>query len=460
MNKRKIILGVIALALLAVVGTTAVMAQRADEPPPDSEVVDLSQIKEDVVRELFDGTGRMISPNRRLAKVARDHEGGFGGYYFHRTDKSIVFVYMQDIAKTASAEAAFRAAYRGDRQVTQIIPVQGAYSLDKLVEWYYILSKALIESGIHLSTTSVRQFANRIAFGLADAAQIDDALQIMEKLGIPKGAVVLEQGGYIELLADKDNVRAKWRPLVGGIQHEEAWLGKGRCTIGFVTERDDVEGLVIASHCTNDDGDVGGLDDADVHQPTDPLFGDNIIAEETIDPEMENIDNDDCPSGWDCRYSDAAFAELNGDESLDLGKIAKPEDIGETDVDPVGTTFDITGESAFINTGDDIYYIGRTEGWQTAEIIEECISPTRSAANQEKLICLGKARMTGSSSDPSQGDSGAPVVKVDTGNDVDLLGILVGSDPNNTDEFYFAKIGYIYMELGQSSTWDSCVSLC
>ena len=68
--------------------------------------------------------------------------------------------------------------------------------------------------------------------------------------------------------------------------------------------------------------------------------------------------------------------------------------------------------------------------------------------------------MTGDSSDPSGGDSGAPVIKLDAGNNVKLLGTLFGSSTSNPDEFVFSKIGYIYMELGQSSTWDSCVSGC
>ena len=170
-------------------------------PPPDSDVVDLNQIKEDVVKELFDSSGKMINPDRQLANVARDHEGGFGGYYFHETDKSIVFVYMLDVTNTAAAEAAFRAAYHGSREITQIIPVQGDYSLDQLVEWFHILDRALIESGIPPARASVREVENRIRIGLFDEDQIDDALQIMERLGIPEGAVVLKEG-YMELLAD------------------------------------------------------------------------------------------------------------------------------------------------------------------------------------------------------------------------------------------------------------------
>ena len=198
------------------------------------------------------------------------HEGGFGGYYFHDTDKSIVYVYMKDVTKTAAAEAAFRAAYSGDHQITQIIPVQGDYSFDQLVEWFNILDRALIASGILPARASIREIENRIVIGLRDRHQIADVRRKMEELGIPEGAVVIREN-YSTLLADKDSVRAKWRPLVGGVQHEEGWY-TNTCTIGFVTERDDVEGLVIASHCTNSDEDIGGLDDADVHQP-DPLFG-------------------------------------------------------------------------------------------------------------------------------------------------------------------------------------------
>ncbi len=108
---------------------------------------------------------------------------------------------MLDVTNTAAAEAAFRAAYHGSREITQIIPVQGDYSFDQLVEWFHILDRALIESGIPPASTSVREVENRIRIGLFDEDQIDDALQIMERLGIPEGAVVLKEG-YMELLAD------------------------------------------------------------------------------------------------------------------------------------------------------------------------------------------------------------------------------------------------------------------
>ena len=208
MKSKKPVFAALIIVLLIILGTTAVIAQRTKEPAANLEVVDLSQIKEDVIRDLFNDNGRRIGPDQRLANIARDHEGGFGGFYFHETDKSIVYVYMQDITKTASAEAAFRAAYDGDREVTQIIPVQGDYSFDKLVEWFYTLNRALIANDIHPSTGSVRELENRIRIGLQEAAQIDDALLIMKKLGIPEGAVFFEED-RMKLLADIDSVRAK-----------------------------------------------------------------------------------------------------------------------------------------------------------------------------------------------------------------------------------------------------------
>ena len=456
MKTKRIILAAMAIIVILAVGTTAVIAQRSDKPPPDSEVVDLREIQEEAIRNLFDSTGKRIDPNKQLAKIARDHEGGFGGYYFHETDKSIVYVYKLDITKTAAAEAAFRAAHGDDDDITQIIPVQGDYSLDQLVEWYHILIRAFPASDIRMSTSSVSERENRIHIGLWDGDQIDDALRVMGKLGIPQGAVILEED-QIRGAADKDSVTAKWRPLVGGIKHQKSWNGI-TCTIGFVTERDDVEGMVVASHCTNSDGDVGGIDNADVHQPNDPLVGGNIVARETIDPELTDFNYAACPDGYECRHSDAAFADIESDESLDLGEIAKPEGIGETDVDPAGATFDITSDTGGFSARDEIYYIGRVGGWYTAEVLDTCAKAY--VGDNVGILCVGKARVTGSSPDPSNGDSGAPVVKLDTGNDVELLGTMFGISTAHPDVFFFSKIGNIYMELGSSSTWDSCVSNC
>ena len=207
-------LGSTIVLLLGLLLATTVMGQERN----DDEPVDLDEIQEDVVRDLFDENGWVLDPDQRLARIAQENEGGFGGYYFHNTDKSTVYVYMLAPTQTESAEDAFLAAYRGKHQVTQIIPVQGDYAFDNLLEWFYTLDKAMVADGIHPSTGAVLEIANRIHFGLEDIEQAEDAREIMEDLEIPEDAVIFEES-HPQLLADKDTVKAKWRPVVGGTQH-------------------------------------------------------------------------------------------------------------------------------------------------------------------------------------------------------------------------------------------------
>ena len=200
------VLMVITVLLLTIVLTTVVtepwtddsvvMDTGMDEAEAHPEEIDLYEIQEDVVRGLFDDNGKMVTSDERLASVARDHEGGFGGFYFHETDENIAYVYMKDVSKVEAAKAAFRAAYTGGRDITHIIPVQGDYSFDDLVQWFYALDKALVANDIHPSTGSVREIDNRIQFGLPDSSQFDDARRVMRGRGIPYGAVNLVEQDY------------------------------------------------------------------------------------------------------------------------------------------------------------------------------------------------------------------------------------------------------------------------
>ena len=74
---------VITVLLLIIVVTTVVIAPWTDDsvvmrPGMDEaearpEDIDLDEIKEAVVRRLFDDSGKMINPDERLAGVSRDH---------------------------------------------------------------------------------------------------------------------------------------------------------------------------------------------------------------------------------------------------------------------------------------------------------------------------------------------------------------------------------------------------
>ena len=452
-SKRTLVLMAAVVLLLTGAITATVAGQGGDED------VDLDDIQEDVVRDLFDESGRIVTTDDRLARIAQDYEGGFGGYYFHETNPSKAYVFMLDPGNHAAAEAAFRAAYRGKRQITDVVPVQGDYSFDQLLEWFHSLDSALVREGIHPATGAALEISNRVMFGLRDMNHVDDVHRIMRSLGIPEGAVILIEANP-ELSDGGDNVDDKWRPLVGGIQHQIKLGQAGHCTIGFVTERSSVDGVVVASHCTNDDHEVGDDDDAKIFQPIRHLILNNRVAVETEDPPLRTFeDKEQCPEGYRCRYSDAAYAKLDSGKSLDLGHVAKPEGVGETDVSPPGTTFEIIREASGIGTGDEVYYVGATQGWRTGDVLDDCTYFDVPGMVRVRIICVGFAVVNDGGGWPSGGDSGAAVIASDDDEDVevDLVGMLFG---RNAGTFYFAKLGFIYYELGASKTWNSCTSSC
>ena len=101
------LVAVIAMVILATV-SSGVMAQDADPPTGDDAAG-----REDVAKDFFDDNGNFIHPDQNLADAASKYEGGFGGYYFNKDDKSQVYVYMTDTTKTDNAESAFRETYGG-----------------------------------------------------------------------------------------------------------------------------------------------------------------------------------------------------------------------------------------------------------------------------------------------------------------------------------------------------------
>ena len=195
--------------------------EAANMTVPDRSVmptISLSEIKEESVRALFDEHGRMVTPDDRLARIAEKHQGGFGGFYFHETDRGHVFVYMLDPSQVEAARAAFREAYQGgSRTITQITPVQGDYAFDDLLRWYRVLNPALVKNGVHWTTGAVLELENRISFGMRNTEDIEEARRITRELGIPEGAVIFEVR-EIRLYSTTSGEKTRWRNLVGGIR--------------------------------------------------------------------------------------------------------------------------------------------------------------------------------------------------------------------------------------------------
>ena len=177
------------ILLIGAVVASAVIAQGPYGGPPAG-----GEIPEESVRKLLDGKGNIFTPDQRLARIAVEHKGGFGGYYFDEANPGHVFVYMLDLTQVESAEAAFREAYSdGQRAITQITPVQGDYAFNDWLGWYRPLMNAMAENGMSMASGAVMEAKNRIVFGLPDMTEEADIRRLMRELGVPEGAGIFEE---------------------------------------------------------------------------------------------------------------------------------------------------------------------------------------------------------------------------------------------------------------------------
>ena len=435
--------GLVALLLaLIFMGTSST-------PTDNTSQVNLSDVQEDAVKELYDSSGAMINPDRQMQSIAKDNAGGYGGHYFDDDDPSTVYVYMTDVTETAAAEAAFRAAQREDEEYTNVVVLQGQYSMADLVDWFYQTLQAFNRGGVDVNGAGLHPADNGFTFKVG-ANDGDRAWAIIDELGVPRGAVTLQiGGGWTALSNERDSVRAEWRPIVGGIQIQRS---SELCTIGFTTIRDNVRGMITASHCTNNSSYIGGDNNANFHQP-DTSHG--VAASETIDPNLYAMNHDQCDGANNCRYTDSVFSEKSSSADIDRGKIAKPQSLGSTSVSPAGNTWDISHESYPVK-GRTVYFVGRDRGWRQAKVDTNC---ELIELNNAKLVCMATAKTSESSDRPRSGDSGGPVFEL-SGGRAKLVGIISAKDNEDSKRFSFSKTGAIYTDLGLHSTWDSCASGC
>ena len=163
---------------------------------------------------VFLGSGSAPTDDRKMQSISRDNDGGFGGYYFDSSDPTTVYVYMLDVTKSTEAEAAFRAVQPKSHQYTTVVLVQGRYSMDDLVDWFYATLRAFDQNGIAVNGAGLRPRDNGFSFTIG--GDLDKAWTLVDGLEIPRDGVTLRVAGeWILLSNERDNVQAEWRPIVG-----------------------------------------------------------------------------------------------------------------------------------------------------------------------------------------------------------------------------------------------------
>jgi hypothetical protein len=276
----------------------------------------------------------------------------------------------------------------------------------------------------------------RLVFGVENAAAIRGVQTALGRLGLASSTYDVQVTKPIFLAA---TLRDAFRPTQGGIQIH---FGQFVCTLGFNVDHTGGRSFITNSHCTNTQG---GTEGTVYYQPTSTLAP-TSIATEVADPTYFR-NTGGCPRGKKCRYSDASRALYNSGTASSRGVIAKTTGANNGSL-TVGGTFTVTSQdnsTTSFPTGTAVNKIGRTTGWTSAGVTNSCVNVNVSGSNITQLcqtiVTSPTTVLVGG------GDSGSPVFRVTSVDNVQLVGILWGGSSDGRT-FVFSPLQGVQRELG------------
>lgn len=275
------------------------------------------------------------------------------------------------------------------------------------------------------------EIANRIVIGVENAAVTRGVLNALSRQGVPSAAVTVKVTPPIYQLA---TLRDRFRPTQAGIQiHFSQYV----CTLGFNVTHSAGRSFITNSHCT---ARQGGTEGTVYYQPLSSTDA-TVIATEAADPTYNR--GGACPRGKKCRYSDASRALYSGAVASNRGDIAKTTGANNGSL-TVGGVFSITAQdnnTTSFPIGTVVNKVGRTSGWTQGPVTNTCVHTNVSGTNITQLC------QTFVSAGVAGGDSGSPVFRITSGDNVTLVGILWGGSSTG-NLFVFSPLKQIQQELG------------
>jgi hypothetical protein len=273
----------------------------------------------------------------------------------------------------------------------------------------------------------------KLVFGVENEHAMQGVQRSLAARGISSDDYVIEQAEPIRMMA---TLRDVFRPTQAGTQiHFGGYL----CTMGFNVDHAGGRSFITNSHCTNEQG---GTEGTQYYQPLSSINS-TVIATEAADPEYQ-AGIPGCSSGKVCRKSDASRALYTGSVASSRGVIAKTTGVNTGSL-TVGGQFTITSQdNSNTSFSGTVNKVGRTTGWTAGTVSGTCVTVNVSQSNIQQL-CQTLVTKKGTTIVGS-GDSGSPVFKITSGDNVELIGILWGGGGNS--QFVFSPLKNIQDELG------------
>jgi hypothetical protein len=380
-------------------------------------------------REPTPAPGLRVAQAPDLPTLARTVPG-FGGLFL---DHGVPTVYLTDASKRGPVERAL-GAFARDRGFApaEIRVLSGRYAYGDLDRWFQQVSyEAFGQGGVVF--VDLDEAANRVLVGVERGASHANVRSLAARLGVPAEAIVTRDVDPIQYAA---TLRDQVRPVVAGLQIN---FGNFLCSIGFNAVSGGQNSFVTASHCTNKQGGVEGTQ----YFQSLASQANSFIGTEVADPVYFRNQNG-CPRGRRCRFSDASRAAYAAAVAFTLGGIAQTSGPNNGSLTITGT-FNVTSEANAV-VGDVANKVGRTTGWTQGAVTNTCVNTGVSGTNIVQLC------QTFVSAGVGGGDSGSDVFGLTGGSSVRLLGILWGGNSAGT-QFVYSPISNVEQELGPLTTF-------
>ncbi|MCG6987470.1 MAG: S1 family peptidase [Gemmatimonadetes bacterium] len=367
---------------------------------------------------------------------------GFGGLYLDASGSPVAWVV--DSTQEAAVSGLLAPTLAARRLSAQRLSFKKAvYRWTDLLKWKIAAVPILSIAGVE--TLDIDETQDRLLVEVSSDGGQQLAAERLASLGVPKGAVVYRKGSApVPLVSLSDRMR----PIAGGIEITRP-IGSYNdyCSTGVNVDYDGVETVATAAHCTEHVGSVSQYS-KNFYQPT--SGSGNHFGEEYVDPPFFTRDESEfCPTGYDCRWSDAALLQYDDTVDWDFGHIARTTSSGQwsgsTTINFLRPTFAITSKAQWPFEGETLNKIGYRTGWTVGTVTQTCQYTEQFTGSLHQddwfLLCYDKF-----AAGAKAGDSGSPVFKTLGGDSVRLYGILFGGD--STTYAAFANMANIENDFG------------
>lgn len=344
--------------------TLAVLVAGCSDDSPLLEPKAVTRNTSDAV--LVSQLERLPGRDREFAELG-EKIPGFAGFYFDESGATVIRLVDLGQKELTKRILAPILSSRG-KSLTVMKFVKADYSFTQLTAWREHFPEILPIEGV--TSTSIDKRANRIRIGVANEIARQRVSAKLSALGIPLEAVELFQEAPATFYASLSDYT---RPVPGSVQIEFSdGTNTYGCTLGFgaYTNGEADMKFLTNSHCTAVRGQV---EYTNYYQPT-RTTDSYRIGVEVQDPAY--LTGGVCPTGFSCRFSDAAVATFYG-ASGDLGKLARTTvrstgDSASMTIDASKPRIQIISSFGHPYVGETLDKIGARTGWTTGIVTDDC----------------------------------------------------------------------------------------